>query len=177
MSKHFYIFLCLTICVLPNTDAAQTRLTDHCFYSPLGSIDGYIYYTKDVSGDNFDIWRTSCNGTGETRITNDPEKETLFDIYSNKTKIAYLKESFSCDYINTMDVDGENSMTIYSTENKISAIKVSPDNSVLAFVEHESDGYYGTLYLINLNIKMLSYCKTFTLRDNSCVSKLGIEKA
>jgi Tol biopolymer transport system component len=152
--------------------SGQIRLTSHRNYKyfGIGDGEGKIYFLKHESGGNFDLYRMDEDGSNVSQITNDSMVECYgggFDISSDKTKLVMTKISDEYDYIYTMNSDGSNAKSIYSTKNRITALKISSDTNKIAFVEFDPiNPNGGSLYIINFDgseVKSLSPRKSISI--------------
>ena len=142
--------LCLMILLnslfVINFYSAQTRLTESRFYyDAISDGMGNIYFVKWESGDYVDIWRIKSDGSNLVRITDDFSPDLKIELFPDKKNIVIRKLTEDFDHIYTMKTDGSNHKEVYRTKGYISSIKVSPDETKIAFVEDE------TLYVMDID--------------------------
>ena len=109
-----------------------------CHWAPDWSPDGTKLAIGSTQDGNFDIYLMSPDGSGQTRLTNDPVANDAFPVFSpDGKKIAFTSWDANIDpataevYVMNVDGTGRTRLTNNSFEDSYPAW--SPDGSQLAF--------------------------------------------
>lgn len=154
------LYLVLLAALSSPLNSAQTCLTSNEFYYyPVPGAQGKIYYVKSGPG-KWNLWRMNPDGTSPEKLTDDSSiVSSAFDISQDKTKIAVIKITETGSIVTLMNADGSSAVNVYSGTLLVSEVKISPDNSKVAFAATDEDGGNGTLYLVDAlgsGLRMLS---------------------
>lgn len=135
-SKYLFVLLALLTMVSPVWARIDKKLTEHrLYYNSTWLSQNKIIYVTDQDG-QYDIWSMNADSAGNAKLTNDLYIEgmvTKFCPFSDGSKIVYVRKCTDKDVICVMNADGTGQSEIYTSNEAIADLDISPNNQRLAF--------------------------------------------
>lgn len=117
-----------------------------------------IWYSNGQTTGNTEIHEINIDGSGDTKLTNfisSGKQGDVFDLFANKTKILYYKQSSSWSptgEIYVANIDWSNEIRLTNNSVHDGAANISPDGQKIVF-HHSETGYQPpfNIYIMNID--------------------------
>lgn len=119
-------------------------------WSPGG--DQIVYQTTRFAGGSFEIAKINVDGTGDTRLTNNPAEDSLPAWSPDGTKIAFSsRRTDPAADVHLMNPDGTDVVDVTNSPGEDSWPAFTPDGSQIVFHSRLDDPIGEEIYRINLD--------------------------